>query len=443
MTTPKFIRRLYEELPGLEKAGVIQPEASAKLRAHYGAAPASGGMNLARAVFTAAGALCMGLGVILLFAYNWDAFPRTLKTALSLLPLLAAQVISGRLIFKNRAENTGAREGAAVFHFLAIGAAIALIGQVYHLPSDFSSFMLAWMLLSIPLIYLLDSGLAAILYLAGITAWAAGDQNAGGYPALFWPLALLSAPFLAKRFRTHSDRMSSIWLFWAAALCMTVSLGVSLEKNIPGLWIPAYAAFFAAVYLAGVLAQSENDSAWQRPLRTFGALGILVFSYVLTFKGPWEQVGWHYYREGGKYHAFGIFSDHLLLFVFLTAACLMLARVLARRNFLAASLGALPVIAAACYLLYGLQVTALVPSAVFNLYLLAVSIGCVVYGIGKRSLGTVNGGMLILGVLIMTRFVDSSFGILGRAVVFIFLGACFLGTNAVLSKRFYRETPHA
>ena len=223
---------------------------------------------------------------------------------------------------------------------------------------------------------------------------------------------------------------------------MTVALGVSLEKVIPGLWIVIYSAFFASLYLAGVLFSDEETATWQRPMRTFGSLAAIILSYILTFKFPWEHIGWEYHRTGARYHMLGQVSDYVLLIVFVATAVVQLSRVLQSRKYFESILGALPMLSMACFLLYSFNILPIIPSMLFNLYLFGFSLYCVFYGLQLRRLGIINGGMLILGVLIMTRFMDSSIGILGRAIVFILLGVCFLLANSILSKRFEGGIQH-
>lgn len=441
MNKTQFVKRLYEEVPALLKGGVLSDDAAQKLKAHYGQVQTGSKMQVALAIFTVVGALCVGLGIILLFAYNWDQFSRLVKTGISMLPLVAAQIFSGLVVWKDK-QSAGAREGAAIFNMLAVGASIALISQTYHMPNDFGSFMLTWMLLSLPLIYLLQSGLAALLFLIGITSWAVGEQITGGYSFWFWPLALLIAPYMKQYFVDQSASSRSIWLFWGMSICMTVALGVSLEKVIPGLWIVIYSAFFASLYLAGVLFSDEDTATWQRPMRTFGSLASIILSYILTFKFAWEHIGWEYYRTGARYHMLGQVSDYVLLIVFVTTAVIQLRQVLQSKKYFESTLGALPLLSMACFLLYSLNILPIIPSMFFNLYLFAFSLYCVFYGLQMRRLGIINGGMLILGVLIMTRFMDSSIGILGRAIVFIFLGVCFLTANSILSKKFEGGVQH-
>ena len=50
-------------------------------------------------------------------------------------------------------------------------------------------------------------------------------------------------------------------------------------------------------------------------------------------------------------------------------------------------------------------------------------------GVRERRLGKINGGMLILSVLIVMRFFDMDIGFIAKGIVFIVLGIAFLVAN--------------
>src|ERR1039457_731141 len=168
----KYIRWLLEEMPTLINDGILPPEVAERLRQHYGNEERGRGMHWAVVLFSVLGAVLIGGGIILLLAHNWDQLSRSVRTVLSFAPLVCAQVLGAWVIWKRR-DRTGWREGAGTLLTLAIGSTIALIGQTYNIAGDFGSFMLTWSLLALPVVYLLDASVPAVLYLAGSLAWVA------------------------------------------------------------------------------------------------------------------------------------------------------------------------------------------------------------------------------------------------------------------------------
>jgi uncharacterized membrane protein len=57
------------------------------------------------------------------------------------------------------------------FYFFAIGANISLVAQVYNIPGDLNSFIITWMLLSLPLVYLLQSSIVSLYILQELLLW--------------------------------------------------------------------------------------------------------------------------------------------------------------------------------------------------------------------------------------------------------------------------------
>ena len=79
--------------------------------------------------------------------------------------------------------------------YLAIGASIALISQTYNIHGDLVNFLLIWVVLAAPVMYLSKSSMSFFLYLGGIIWWASMAQNDGRHAAWFW-LLLAAAVFL-------------------------------------------------------------------------------------------------------------------------------------------------------------------------------------------------------------------------------------------------------
>src|SRR5580692_8335732 len=120
MSREKEINWLYEELPKLVQQGVLSEEVAENLRKHYGVPDKSRSRNLIFIISGILGSVLIGLGIILLFAYNWDEFSRTTRTIITFLPLIAAELIFGYAYFRKR-DSIAWMEGTAGFLFLMAG----------------------------------------------------------------------------------------------------------------------------------------------------------------------------------------------------------------------------------------------------------------------------------------------------------------------------------
>jgi uncharacterized membrane protein len=105
MRNQKAINWLYEQLPGLIKKGVISSETSKKLKLHFGEVEEKPDYNIAFLVAGILGAVLIGGGIILIFAYNWENLSTTWRTIFSFLPLMVAQVIYTFVFFEKRDSN--------------------------------------------------------------------------------------------------------------------------------------------------------------------------------------------------------------------------------------------------------------------------------------------------------------------------------------------------
>ena len=159
--------KLVNQINELQEAGVITPETALDISNYYDSkqGESSGRMMV---VFSVIGSLLVGLGLILLFAHNWDAMGKTAKTIVAIAPLLLTQIIGGFVILK-KPESLGWREGIGSLIFICIGLSISLVGQIYNISGDMPAFLRTWMLLALPLLFLLRSSMVGFLITGGIT----------------------------------------------------------------------------------------------------------------------------------------------------------------------------------------------------------------------------------------------------------------------------------
>jgi uncharacterized membrane protein len=437
MKNSKHVQWLYRELPALMNGGVITTEIAEKLRTYYGEIKEGSKSRIALIIFGVLGALLVGSGIMLLLAHNWDELSRATRTVLSFAPLLIGQALAGwTLVRKN--ESVAWREGTATFLMLAIGASISLIGQTYHISGDTGKFLLTWMLLSIPLVYLLSATAPAILYLWGITAWAGVRQYEAGHTLFFWPLAALIVSYFLQAVKENRYGVRAVWLAWGITPSLCVATGIVLEGALPGLWIVVYSGLFAALFLVGSFYFGEAPTLWQRPFQTFGAAGIAVLAFLLTYKWPWERIGWKHYQTGVTFHFIAAIFDCVLAAALVLVTLYLLFSQLHHWQITTLLFGMMPIIA-----IIGYVITASASEAfaliLFNLYLFALGLATTIAGIRNGHLGIVNAGMLILAALIVARFFDSDLGFVIRGLAFILVGIGFLLTNWMIIRRNHQQ----
>jgi len=434
MKNRKHLQWLYRELPALINEGVLTAEAAEKLRAFYGEIKESSKKRIALIAFSALGASLVGFGIILLLAHNWGELSRSVRTVFSITPMVLGQALAGWTLIKKK-ESVAWREGAAIFLSLAIGSSISLVAQTYHISGDAGRFFLTWMLLTVPLVYLLDASSPALIYLWGMTTWAGICQNEAGHAFFFWPLAALIVPHFVQAVKENRYSVRSIILAWGISICLCVATGLAMEHALPGLWIVTYSGLFAALFLAGSHWFGEAPAIWQRPFQTVGAAGIAVLAFLFTYKWPWQGIGWQHYRSSAEFHATAtifdyVFAAALLLFTL----CLLFSRV-RHRGATTMLFGMLPVVSTLGFVVISSGADTSFAVILFNIYLFSLGIVTTTTGIRNLHLGTVNAGMLILSALIIARFFDSEVGFVIRGLAFIIVGIGFLITNWMIIQR--------
>ena len=431
----KWVQGLYGELPQLVAQEVLTPEVAERLHAHYGAVEPARPARLAVVLFGVFGALLIGAGVILVLAHNWEDLSRPVRAGLSFLPLAVAQGLAAWALAK-RSQSVAWREGAASLVFLLIGASISLVAQTYNISGDLPRFILAWSLLGLPLVYLFDALVPAVLYLWAITEWACHLRCEDGFNGGYWILAALLLPQLVRWLRTGSYLTRPTVLLWAACVSVTVAAGVTLERVLPGLWIMLYAGLFALMFLVGEFWLSEADGFWSRPLRHFGAAGVLVLSFMLTFEWPWHEIGWHYWAgDHCRELSWRVIPDAVLGSVIPLGALVLLVMTVRRKTPLGLLFGCVPILAAVGYCISCLTDTYAPSAGLFDLYVLVVGLWLLVTGLRIAKQGQMNIGLLALASLVLARFFDSDLSFLLRGLVFIVLGIAFLGANVVMLRR--------
>lgn len=427
------IKWLYEELPKMVSKNVITEDTLAQIHEYYGNVEETNGLKIMLAIFGTLGAVLIGSGIILVFAKNWDNFSITIRTVLSLLPLILGQVLVGWVVIRDK-DSLAWREGTAAFLFLAIGASISLISQTYHIPGDTSQFVLAWLLLSVPIVYLLKATVPAVFYIFGIVVWAGFTRGQGGYTLFYWLLLALMGGFLYEKFKQNRVTNSSIFLLWSLGISVCISLGIVFEHQLPGLWMIAYSSYFTLLYLLRRNFSDQAEFTWQKPLAIIGMLGSLILSFMLTYGGFWDRIGWKFYGQNYHYNTVNSIQDYVLVALLVVGAGYLIYKSIKRREGLDLIFSLVPIMTITGFIIASFRGSGY-SELIFDVYLLILGIYIVTHGIKNHSLGLANGGMLIIAVLIVLRFFDSDLGFLEKGIAFILVGSGFLLANNFMVRR--------
>lgn len=416
--------RLSEALPELQRTGLLSDEQAARIREHY-ATPAADGSNRMLLLFGILGSLLIGLGIILVVAHNWDELGRTLRTVLAFLPLALGQALVVFTLFKKPTERTW-REGSAVFLFLAVGACLALVSQIYHLPGELQGFLFTWSLLVVVLIYVPGSVMAALLYIAMIT-WYAGLVRAEHWsgatlPWLYWPLLAAVVPLFIHYWKTQGSSTSFAWLSFFVALSLGIGSNLFWKDDL--LEVGIGIAGLATAYLL-VPTQHKGLPKRTGAFKALGTMNLLVVLFVLSFRDIWGD---------GPSTMANIGSNALPLLLLLAAGILAYILSLSGRQAFSGNL--FPETLWIILLAYVLNIFSPVLAALLvNIWLILLGVLTARQGLDKAELGTLNLGLAIIGLTVVLRFFDLDINDALKGAAFIGVGVGFLVMNMRLLKQ--------
>lgn len=235
-----FHQKMQHEIKSWQSEGVISLETARVLQQRYPVTKRSMTQTLALL-----GSILLGVGVILFFAANWEVMPRYFKVAVALLSFILASSIGYHLRY---VQKTYPQVGYAllILGSLLYGAAIWLIGQIFHLQPEAAIGFFLWYLGIIPMAYLFRSALILFLAAGNLTAWFI----AGHFP--------LSLPF---------------WLY--PLLLGTTILPLTLKKQDQVNFTAVLIAFYLWFISCGVKLAGINHSF------TLGITSLLLFGLIL------------------------------------------------------------------------------------------------------------------------------------------------------------------
>lgn len=422
----KAVQWLYEQLPELVEKGIIPIESIELIRNHYGLTDKKLGGRMLLTIFGVIGSLLIGLGIILIFAHNWEQMTRMTRTVIAVGMLLATQIMVGVIIWFKK-EAMVWKEGAATFLMIIMGSSIALIGQTYHLADNFSMALLVWMLLSIPLVYLMGVTTPALLYVVGVTTWVCGVEFDSIGKHFIWILLGLVGPYYWKLAKINKYGNRPVLLAWAFIISVYISFGAAFGDQLHSLSMLLYATLFGITYCVGIRWFDDSLTLWRRPFTILGFVGCAGVALVLTFRDVWWSIGHDMLSIGAVEYSLA-FS--LLALLLVMGRKVMMVKT---KNYLL--FGLVPLVAGVGYLLFYFDKSGINATILCNVYVLFLGVTGIRKGIRQGSLGVLNMGMLLVTFLITTRFFDMDFSFIARGLVFVLLGSCFLVTNWVMVRR--------
>jgi uncharacterized membrane protein len=263
-----YRQRLEADVARWQADGIITAATGEAIRGAL--PPLNGGINVP-VVIAITGGLLIAAAFLAFVASNWTEIPRILRFALLLTGIAVAHGAGAGFARTGRPvlADLSASVGAIIF-----GAAIALVGQMYHMGGDFAAGMLLWAAGALIAAALTGSrGALAVALVAGLL-WSGGRIHEGASPhypfALFWLLGAGLALAWNSRVAAHLVAIAGV-AWWVVAAVQA--------PGRDGLWAVADGA--ALLFGAGLLmghTRSEPLRPFGAALSTYGAFALAVLA---------------------------------------------------------------------------------------------------------------------------------------------------------------------
>lgn len=419
------------DIDELLENGIISAEVAGDIHHYYDNKKSNRSSSLLLVIFGVLGAILIGSGVMLILAHNWGQLPKLLKTVLAFIPLISGQLLCAYTL-KRKADNIAWRESTAIFLALAIGACIALISQIYHIEGEMHSFLLTWMLLALPIVYLMRSSVTSIFYIVGTFYYATFSYTSKeplGRFLIYLLTMLFIFPFYYNLIRSKINRnLTSIHHYFVPFSLIAGTVLVFLEGG-------HYASIgiislFGIFYMIGHYLQATNHlSLFKNGYLIIGAIGTIGMLMFFSFEWFFDYHSKEIYKVDGEYRyailaASGLFVA-AVIGLFAVRKVGSYYEMPALFGFLVFSL----------LFLFGKSVPG-ISQLVINILIMMMGVMTVKRGIDYDHLGILNYGLLIITVLMICRFFDVELSFIIRGMLFIAVGIAFFATNRfILQKR--------
>jgi uncharacterized membrane protein len=420
------IRWLMAEIDRWKAEGVVSPEQADRLRQRYAQppVPAAETVPWGLLVFATAGAIVIGLGVILLFAYNWDEIPKFGKLALIFTAVIGAHAGGIRLLAR-AGWQPKLGEALTALGTMFYGAGIWLVAQIYNIDEHYPNGFLFWALGALAMAWAIRSTANGLLAAVLLAIWGCTEAFDFHTPE-FWSVMLVAGGLLPLAWQQRSA------LLLAATLA---AIQLLLAVNVVN-WGGGAHAFTASLAWAVLLVAAARLTEADRPdfadgagvMAFFGFGAFLVCAYMLSFHRAADGLlDWarHYGPRPALAHAFS-----WSLFALGLAGWLLIAR----RSLLQRALEVrreewlLPIALLYCFGIAFLNQRGWgnFVSWSFNLMLLGFAAMWMWRGCQESRLRPTVLGSLLLSAVVLARYFDLFQSLASRGLAFIILGGIFI-----------------
>ncbi len=423
---------ILSDLHELVSSNVISVETAHQISDYYKKRQSGStfGKNKQLLLFGILGAFLVGIGLLFIVANQWEELPRSIKTACAFLLLIIPQMACLYAMYK-KPEKVVWLESTALILFFAVNANISLVSQIYHINGDASTFILTWMMLTVPLVYIMNSSAVSIAYLIGILSYSFAIRNDGSALLsvhLPWLLFLVVAPHYFNLIRNSSDGPLTKLLHWVVPGVLTINLA-AVVHNFGELMPPVYFTLFGIFYSIGKSNYFQYRTPEQNGYRIIGAIGSFIALIVMSFKSNWEKLA----VKSHPFDALSISPEFVTFALLFALAAGLLYHEVRKRGLAELKIMEFSWLLFLLIFLLGFFTTFSV--YLINLAVFATGVMMIREGAGKNNLSTLNSGMMVITILLICRSFDIDLTYVVKGLMFVGVGIGFFVTNWWMLKK--------
>ncbi|PCH98579.1 MAG: hypothetical protein COB85_01300 [Bacteroidetes bacterium] len=421
--------KILKDLLELQKENVISQETATSIIKYYESQKGNT-TNRLILVFGILGAILIGLGLILILAHNWDELPRLLKTSLAFIPLIISQGLCLYGLLKKQ-DNAVWVESSSTLLFFTIGASIALVAQIYNIPGNTASFLFTWMILSLPVIYLLRSSITAILFVSGITYYAC-HTGYWNYPSEgkieYWALFAMVLPHYYLLYKNKPKSNFMTILNWLIPISVIITLG-TIGRSSEYILAIAYFSLFGLLYLIGDSEFFSSQSARINGYKSLGATGMISLLLIYSFDEFWEHL-----RRRDLIFSEIVATPEFVASIIISILALVLFIIQIKKESVK-NIKPLSPLFLIFIMVFILGLFSNLSVVIINLIVFSLGILTIKEGAKLDNLRILNHGLLLITILVVCRFFDTDLSFILRGALFVFVGIGFFATNYWMLKK--------
>lgn len=267
------IRWLEGELKKWVTGGIIDEGRAQTIRDLY---PIEASHPWAVILFSGIGAVIVGLGVVLMFAYNWHDMSKAAKLSVIFSSLIISHSV-GIWLFLRSSRFAAIGEALTILGSMLFGAGIWLVAQIYHIEEHYPTAFMFWGLGTLALAWTMPSIFQAIMAAILFTIWTSTEAM-DFETAMHWSVPLMLSLWVLA-YKKRSNVLLSVLI-----ICTGFVLGfISSCPDDTAVFASLFGLTITYVAIGYITPHHGRFPESAKMFSFLGTAAYFVLLYILTF----------------------------------------------------------------------------------------------------------------------------------------------------------------